>query len=224
MWVNVHDDSIDKFDWRLASGNNKWGISGPQVDHTYGTDKGHYALFDVSGGSKGDNAQMNNIPFMSTFKCLTFWYHMSGKNIGTLRVILRHTIIGPDSDRLLWTLSGPQTEQDIWKQAQVPFVGFDDEAIVLEGIRGSGNQGDIAVDDIYLDGNTCDDIIPAEAKPSTSTVQDCVLNKTRTFQNWIQSHPIRVTAALLHTYLDASPYTCATEYKITYHFIISNTF
>ena len=31
MWVNTHDDSIDTIDWLLASGNSKWGVTGPKV-------------------------------------------------------------------------------------------------------------------------------------------------------------------------------------------------
>lgn len=48
--------------------------------------------------------------------CMTFWYHMSGPHVGTLRIKLRYQI-PKEYDRVLWTLSGNQG--NCWKEGRV---------------------------------------------------------------------------------------------------------
>jgi len=48
--------------------------------------------------------------------CMTFWYHMSGAHVGTLKIKLRYQ--KPDEyDQVLWTLSGHQA--NFWKEGRV---------------------------------------------------------------------------------------------------------
>lgn len=47
---------------------------------------------------------------------MTFWYHMSGPHVGTLKIKLRYQ--KPDEyDQVLWTLSGHQA--NCWKEGRV---------------------------------------------------------------------------------------------------------
>lgn len=47
---------------------------------------------------------------------MTFWYHMSGAHVGTLKIKLRYQ--KPDEyDQVLWTLSGHQA--NCWKEGRV---------------------------------------------------------------------------------------------------------
>ena len=106
-------------------------------------------------------------PVPARGKCLQFWYHMFGADIGTLNVIQK-TGPGNKSESLLWTLSGQQGTK--WLNGRVslnknPSKNF---WIVFEGVRGKGYQGDIAIDDILITNAGCS-ILPASANPITPT-------------------------------------------------------
>ncbi|MCI4382883.1 hypothetical protein PGIGA_G00019780 [Pangasianodon gigas] len=89
--------------------------------------------------------------------CFTLYYHMYGKHIGTLNVYLRQkSQTGEDS--LVWTLSGSQG--DHWKQARVNIHPTSSFQMILEGIRGSGIEGDIAIDDVAIEEGECRDPPP----------------------------------------------------------------
>ncbi|CAB1339998.1 unnamed protein product, partial [Coregonus sp. 'balchen'] len=55
-----------------------------------------------------------------------------------------------------WSLSGNQG--DHWKQAKVSIHPTASFQVVLEGIRGPGIEGDIAIDDVTLEERECRDI------------------------------------------------------------------
>lgn len=100
-------------------------------------------------------------------KCLQFWYHMFGSDIGTLNVVQK-TGPGNKSEQILWTLSGQQG--NVWLNGRVslskkPSTNF---WIVFEGIRGNGYQGDIAIDDVLITNGGCA-ILPAKANPNQPT-------------------------------------------------------
>ena len=71
---------------------------------------GKYAYIEVSGMSQGDNAKLvkGGLSFSSK-KCLSFYYHMYGRTIGTLNVYV--------GQKKIFTKTGEQGNQ--WKQATV---------------------------------------------------------------------------------------------------------
>uniref|UniRef100_A0A8C5GRL2 MAM domain containing glycosylphosphatidylinositol anchor 2 n=1 Tax=Gouania willdenowi TaxID=441366 RepID=A0A8C5GRL2_GOUWI len=91
--------------------------------------------------------------------CLGFFYHMYGKHIGTLNAFLKQkgqtTSEGP-----VWSLGGNQGDR--WKQAKVSIHPTSSFQIVLEGVRGPGIEGDIAIDDITLEEGECRDPPPSD--------------------------------------------------------------
>lgn len=49
---------------------------------------------------------------LTTRLCLHFWYHMFGREVGTLNVLTRRESAGPsDIGSVLWTLSGQVGDQ-----------------------------------------------------------------------------------------------------------------
>ena len=54
--------------------------------------------------------------------------------------------------RTVWTVAGAQG--DVWMNARVPLSSEKTFDVVLEGVVGSGPQGDISIDDIEF--NTLD--------------------------------------------------------------------
>jgi len=71
---------------------------------------GKYAYIEVSGMSQRDNAKLvkGGLSFSSK-KCLSFYYHMYGRTIGTLNVYV--------GQKKIFTKTGEQGNQ--WKQATV---------------------------------------------------------------------------------------------------------
>ena len=54
-------------------------------------------------------------------KCLTFWYHMYGSDIGQLSVVVQSIGgVGGTREHLKWRLSGNQG--NIWSKAAVPII------------------------------------------------------------------------------------------------------
>ena len=91
----------------------------------------------------------------TTAACLSFFYHMYGSHMGTLRVYRRYN---GTVNALSWEKSGEQG--NMWKAAKIhllPPTGHygTKGRVVFEAERGIGFQGDMAVDDIRVTGGPC---------------------------------------------------------------------
>ncbi|CDQ97382.1 unnamed protein product [Oncorhynchus mykiss] len=74
--------------------------------------------------------------------------------LGALNAYLRQKgQSGADSS--VWTLVGNQGDR--WKQAKVNIHPTASFQLVLEGIRGPGIEGDIAIDDVTIEEGECKD-------------------------------------------------------------------
>uniref|UniRef100_A0A3Q2QCN2 MAM domain containing glycosylphosphatidylinositol anchor 2 n=1 Tax=Fundulus heteroclitus TaxID=8078 RepID=A0A3Q2QCN2_FUNHE len=166
-------DKSDEFDWTRHSGTTE-GITstpntGPSSDHT-GSNQGFYMFIETSSPRlEGDKARLMSPNFNILSKgvsssassnptyCFTFYYHMYGRHIGALNIFLRQkgqTL----TDTLVWSLTGNQGNN--WRQARVnihPTTAFQ---VVMEGVRGSNNEGNIAIDDVTIEEGECKDSPP----------------------------------------------------------------
>ncbi|XP_070401241.1 MAM domain-containing glycosylphosphatidylinositol anchor protein 2 isoform X5 [Nothobranchius furzeri] len=98
--------------------------------------------------------------------CFGFFYHMYGKHIGSLNALLKQK--GQmTSEAPVWSLSGNQGDR--WKQAKVSIHPTSSFQVVLEGVRGPGIEGDIAIDDITLEEGECRDPPPNISANALST-------------------------------------------------------
>ncbi|XP_077867484.1 MAM domain-containing glycosylphosphatidylinositol anchor protein 2-like [Saccoglossus kowalevskii] len=165
-WFNIKDDDKDQFDWLISSGESPYVMTGPTIDHTKGTTEGKYGLCDMSGGLEGDKAILQASAFAMEENCITFWYHMYGEHIGELRVLMIDSSTGEEF--LLWSLEGQQNERDEWKEARVGFRRAEETKLahVIEVVRGAGDDGYIAIDDILTARRYCAEVIPPEASIS----------------------------------------------------------
>lgn len=147
-------DSTDQFDWQLHSGTTGTSGTGPLYDHTYGTRNGHYVFIESSSPQHpGDKARLDspvNQPSTSGSACITFWYSMKGRDIGTLNLYKK---VGNDRGTAIWTLSGDQGLQ--WHKAQATVTGTVPYQISFEGVVGNGFRSDIAIDDINIQDDAC---------------------------------------------------------------------
>lgn len=89
---------------------------------------------------------------LSNSGCLTFWYHMWGQDIATLKVTLKTS-----SESVIWTKTGNQGNQ--WLQASIPidlsssqtFQVYFDGSIAHQYGSLAEVKGDIAIDDVSVD-------------------------------------------------------------------------
>ncbi|KAK9959939.1 hypothetical protein ABG768_010029 [Culter alburnus] len=167
-------DKTEEFDWTrhsAATRDTKYTPNtGPSSDRT-GSKQGFYMYIETSRPRlEGDKARLltpsfnvapknpyGNVAANPTY-CFSFYYHMYGKHIGTLNVYLRQkSQTGQDTS--VWTLSGNQGDR--WRQARVNINPTSSFQIILEGIRGSGIEGDIAIDDVTIEEGECRDPPPS---------------------------------------------------------------
>ncbi len=83
-------------------------------------DKGHYLYAEASSpAEEDDTAVLESREFQPvSIRCLSFWYHMLGEDMGSLEVFLRDEKTG--SNTPVWVRSGDQGPE--WKQANVTYI------------------------------------------------------------------------------------------------------
>lgn len=82
---------------------------------------------------------------------MSFFYHMNGANIGTLSVKL---VTKSGANSTVWSQSGDKGDR--WSYGQLPVVSPKETyRVVIEGVRGNGYRGDIAIDDITFKQQNC---------------------------------------------------------------------
>ncbi|XP_048830839.1 MAM domain-containing glycosylphosphatidylinositol anchor protein 2 isoform X3 [Brienomyrus brachyistius] len=173
----------DDFDWTrhsAATRDTKYTPNtGPSSDRS-GSKQGFYMYIETSRPRlEGEKARLLSPTFNVAPKspygatnsayCFSFYYHMYGKHIGTLNVYLRQKGQAA-SDSPIWTLSGNQGDR--WRQAKVNIHPISSFQMVLEGIRGPGIEGDIAIDDVTIEEGVCGDPPPNNLRnmaPPTAT-------------------------------------------------------
>ncbi|KAH0519865.1 Neuropilin-1 [Microtus ochrogaster] len=129
----------------------KWSVltskTGPIQDHT---GDGNFIYSQADENQKGKVARLVSpvVYSQSSAHCMTFWYHMSGSHVGTLRVKLRYQ--KPEEyDQQVWMVVGHQG--DHWKEGRVLLhKSLKLYQVIFEGEIGKGNLGGIAVDDISI--------------------------------------------------------------------------
>ncbi|KAH9494982.1 hypothetical protein Btru_018318 [Bulinus truncatus] len=147
-----NQDIYDDFDWLRHSGGTDTVGTGPSLDHTYGTIRGHYMYIETSSPRvAGDVARMLSPVYPATDGCcLKYWYHMYGSTVGTLSLYLRDV---RGNDLLLDSKVGNFGNQ--WLLAQVDLISLTPFQVVFEGTVGSSYTGDIAVDDVEISKEPC---------------------------------------------------------------------
>ena len=152
---NYQHDPTGQFKWTRNRGSTDSVNTGPSFDHTYQTKEGYYMYIETSSPQKrGDKARLisETIKRSSFGSCVNFWYHAYGNSIGTLNVFTR--VRSQLSTNPVWSLSG--NYGDVWRQAAVTVTSSEDFEVVFEGIVGSSFDGDISIDDVFIDAsNPC---------------------------------------------------------------------
>ena len=149
-------DPKTEFNWARHQGKTFSSNTGPSVDVTTGTGDGYYMYIETSYPQYyGDRARIiSPIQNYTTGKCLYFWYHAYGRDVGLLNVYSElQTNQTVKQRNLLWTLTGNQG--DTWYIARVPTEYSVDFKILFEGIVGKSYLGDVAIDDVFMSPESC---------------------------------------------------------------------
>ncbi|XP_072050805.1 uncharacterized protein [Amphiura filiformis] len=145
-------DKNDGFNWSIGSSETPTAETGPSYDHTLGKDgKGHYIFIETSGKKPWTTARLSSRQYgPSKSTCVTFHYHMYGKDAGRLSVFLRQRgkLSAP-----IWSMTKDQGDE--WIQVTLRTSSNINYQVVFEAARGSGFRSDIALDDITIVNGTC---------------------------------------------------------------------
>ncbi|XP_022096407.1 MAM and LDL-receptor class A domain-containing protein 1-like [Acanthaster planci] len=150
-WTNA--DSGDQWDWLRTKGGTPSLYTGPSTDHTTNSDSGFYIYFEtsLSGMKKNDKAVLRSQHLAITGgSCLSLWYHMYGKGIGTLTV---YTEDNKNAKIKQWSLSGDQG--NIWLKKQIQLTSTVEYQVLIEATYVNDWRGDIALDDLDLEPTPC---------------------------------------------------------------------
>ncbi|CAE1141674.1 unnamed protein product [Acanthosepion pharaonis] len=122
--------------------------SGPVTDHTIKTFEGYY-IYVNAFRNYNSVAKIQSPEIAPGTYCLTFWYHMYGRDMGSLFVNLV-------KNGIAWKIATLKGEQgNVWKQKKVFLQAPAGGKIEFEGIAGVMYRSDIAVDDVLLSPGKC---------------------------------------------------------------------
>ncbi|XP_046357247.1 MAM and LDL-receptor class A domain-containing protein 1-like isoform X1 [Haliotis rufescens] len=159
-WCVWKQDSLDNYDWRRNKGLSDDRSSGPSGDHTTGN--GYYVYMRGADSSHPGEYTRLTTPFIEAYipSNMTFWYHMNGAGIGTLKVLR----LGLDhSTTELFSASGRQGPE--WHQAHVNILPGTFR-IVIEATTKLHYGSDIAIDDIIA---SVFEVFPMTTTPTPTT-------------------------------------------------------
>ncbi|XP_054514575.1 apical endosomal glycoprotein isoform X19 [Pan troglodytes] len=161
-WSHLAWPGLGGYSWDWGGGATPSRYPQPPVDHTLGTEAGHFAFFETGVlGPGGRAAWLRSEPLPATpASCLRFWYHMGFPEHfykGELKVLL-HSAQG---QLAVWGAGGHRRHQ--WLEAQVEVASAKEFQIVFEAtLGGQPALGPIALDDVeYLAGQHCQQPAPS---------------------------------------------------------------
>lgn len=155
-WFNIPNTPAmlgDSIDWRTHNGATGTSGTGPDNDHTTGTNVGKYLYLETSGNN-GSGCQNKEASLHSTCIDLTtannplldFWYHAYGGSIGNLNL----DVLSDDGwkTNVIPEIAGDQGNQ--WLNKNVNLSAFAGQEVVVSfrAKTGGGYNGDFALDDI----------------------------------------------------------------------------
>jgi len=149
MWQQSHTDS--GLNWIRGTGQTPSPNTGPDGDHT--TSQGYYAYVEAGSLDHYKKVTLKSSEFPANFgdKCLTFYYNMNGKSMGSLIVKI---VYNSGSSMWIWDKKGHQG--NYWKAAATNLPNSNEPFILqIEGEIGISPDSDIAIDDIFIDDGKC---------------------------------------------------------------------
>ncbi|KAF8778576.1 MAM and LDL-receptor class A domain-containing [Argiope bruennichi] len=162
-WQNA-ETGVD-IEWVRNSGPTPTENTGPDVDHTLGTELGSYIYLQAENPAGKHNLVgilQSEYFSLSTERCLSFWAHMSGKEMGSLQINM--TYYDEDQVKTLndktWRIEGDKGSKWFNRQININIDGLEiqEEYQILFIGTTKGALSDIALDDIEVTNKKCYDV------------------------------------------------------------------
>ncbi len=171
--------SNPRWEVETASGSNLNSTNtGPFFDKTLnGVAGGNYWFLETSGGSLGNEANLNSPPIDlsgMTEPSLYFWFHMYGADMGNLHIDIENQGTWYND---YFLIQGQQDTagNDDWNQLELNLASFVNDTIRIRfrGERGNGFTSDMAIDDIEIaEASDCNLPVNLQATNLTATSTD----------------------------------------------------
>ncbi|XP_062616357.1 fibropellin-1-like [Saccostrea cucullata] len=130
---------------------------GPTPSQGTGPSSAHggqfYFYFEATGRRRRGNYYFvdNGVAFEDTTYCLSLYYHMYGRDIGSFSIYTYKFYNGYQK-----VFSVRRSQGDQWHKVERNIDLDPDTKIVIQAVRGRSFRGDIAIDDVTLMPNPCD--------------------------------------------------------------------
>lgn len=151
-WINLANPLYDAHDWRTFSGSTPSSLTGPDVDHTLGTNAGKYLYVEPSVNCLNKTALLAPpcIDLTNSISALvTLWYHAYGADINSFHVDIF------DGDKITEDVVVPVsgTQENKWKKLEVDLTPWAGSivALRLRATTGCRDKGDFAIDDFSIE-------------------------------------------------------------------------
>ncbi|KAL4232405.1 hypothetical protein ACF0H5_009973 [Mactra antiquata] len=163
----IQENGTDNFNWTRTQGRTPSANTGPSYDHTCKDRNGHYMYIEASGQSKGNKARMKTPKYRGlNSQCIEFFYHMYGRNTGTLTVLSK--VLTSEEFKAVWRVFGNQG--NLWIKASISVseeIARSGYQLIFEGATDTGYEGDISIDDFRIrDGLCAEDAASLEMTPA----------------------------------------------------------
>lgn len=150
MWKQSTADG--SLNWIRYAGSTPTANTGPTGDHT--THYGYYAYVESGVQEHYKNVILLSSELPANFgqKCLSFYYSMNGKNMGSLTLTL---LLKSGNTMWLWQKKDHQGTD--WKAGVTNLPALNEAyRIQIKATLGVSPNSDIAIDDIFIDTGACD--------------------------------------------------------------------
>ncbi|XP_078331594.1 MAM and LDL-receptor class A domain-containing protein 2-like isoform X2 [Crassostrea virginica] len=186
--INAFNDDME---WTFISGNTSSKNTGPS--HLL---DGAYAYIEATSMAKGSKAILSNVDLTLRTpgpSCLSFYYNMYGKAMGTLNVWAGDRFAIQEK---VWSLSGDQG--DVWNHVTVDIPSSNDLVIQFEGIIGRNFKSDMAIDTVGLFDTPCS-ALNTQPPTTTSAAQASTTRAPTTQASTTHAPTVRASTTLTST-------------------------
>ncbi len=150
-WRNGQNELEDAIDWQTNRGSTPSQHTGPSGDQNSNNEFGNYLYLEGSPGCYQDEAILYSpcIDLSNSIEpLLSFWYHMSGSDMGNLHLDLFDG--NTWYNNIMIPLVGNQGTE--WQKAEVDLSTFNENIINLRfrAYTGNGARTDLAIDNFSI--------------------------------------------------------------------------